>query len=54
LSNGGQVSGIKRFSDGRLNKHTAVFGGILAEDCQAVLQHFFRQRRSSKPEKENP
>ena len=45
---------VNLFSDGRLNKHTAVFGGILAEDCQAVLQHFFRQRRSSKPEKENP
>ena len=51
---GAAGSVVNLFSDGRLNKHTAVFGGILAEDCQAVLQHFFRQRRSSKPEKENP
>ena len=51
---GAAGSVVDLFSDGRLNKHTAVFGGILAEDCQAVLQHFFRQRRSSKPEKENP
>ena len=51
---GAAGSVVDLFSDGRLNKHTTVFGGILAEDCQAILRHFFRQRRSSKPEKENP
>lgn len=51
---GAAGSVVDLFSDGRLNKHTAVFSGILAEDCQAVLQHFFRQRRSNQPKKENP
>ncbi|MDO5640630.1 MAG: nucleoside deaminase, partial [Neisseria sp.] len=36
---------IDLFSDGRLNKHSAVQGGILADECQAVLQRFFQQKR---------
>lgn len=33
------------FTDRRFNQHTAIQGGVLAEDCQAVLQHFFQQKR---------
>ena len=31
--------------DGRLNHRLAVTAGVLAEDCAAMLQDFFRQRR---------
>lgn len=33
------------FADGRLNSHTAVFGGILADESRALLRAFFRERR---------
>ncbi|MDO5059155.1 MAG: tRNA-specific adenosine deaminase [Neisseria sp.] len=36
---------LNLFSDGRLNKHTAVLGGICARQAQAVLQRFFDERR---------
>lgn len=32
--------------DNRLNHNFPVFGGVLAEDCAAILRTFFRQRRS--------
>ncbi len=31
--------------DDRLNHRLAVTAGVLAEDCAALLQDFFRQRR---------
>jgi tRNA(adenine34) deaminase len=33
------------FSDARLNHHALVQGGVLAEECGAVLTEFFRSRR---------
>ena len=37
---------VNLFAEPLLNHHTAVQGGLLADDCTAVLQQFFRQRRS--------
>jgi len=33
--------------DSRLNHRLEVTGGILAEQCSAILQHFFRGRRAT-------
>jgi len=33
-------------SDVRLNHQAAVLGGVMREDCQAILQEFFRKRRA--------
>ena len=33
------------FADDRLNHHTEVEGGILAEECGRMLQSFFQERR---------
>jgi len=33
-------------SDIRLNHQAAVMGGVMAEDCKAILQEFFRQQRA--------
>lgn len=32
--------------DPRLNHRAQVLGGVLAEDCKALLQQFFRQQRA--------
>lgn len=37
---------LNLFADKRLNHHTAVKSGILAAECSAVLQQFFRQKRA--------
>lgn len=37
---------INLFSQSRLNHHTRVIGGVLAEDCGRVLRDFFALRRS--------
>lgn len=42
---GAAGSVINLFSDGILNQHTAIYGGVLAEKCQNVLQQFFQKRR---------
>lgn len=42
---GAAGSVIDLFADPRLNRHTAVLGGILADESRALLQAFFRQRR---------
>jgi tRNA(adenine34) deaminase len=34
--------------DGRLNHRLVVTSGVLAEDCTALLQTFFRQRRNNR------
>jgi tRNA(adenine34) deaminase len=33
-------------TDARLNHQAAVIGGVLADDCRAILQEFFLQQRS--------
>ncbi|MEX0716656.1 MAG: tRNA adenosine(34) deaminase TadA [Planctomycetaceae bacterium] len=33
-------------SDDRLNHRATVLGGVLREDCRAILQEFFRQQRA--------
>ena len=43
---GAAGSVINLFADKRLNAHTAVCGGVLADESQVMLQQFFRQRRN--------
>jgi len=33
----------------RLNHQTLVYGGVMADDCGALLRDFFRERRRKKP-----
>ncbi|MEY2725810.1 MAG: tRNA-specific adenosine deaminase [Planctomycetota bacterium] len=33
-------------SDARLNHQSTVLGGVMQEDCRAILQEFFRQQRA--------
>lgn len=33
-------------SDERLNHQSTVLGGVMQEDCRAILQEFFRQQRA--------
>ena len=41
---------VNLMSEPKLNHHTEVLGGVLAEQCGAVLTAFFKQRRlSNKP-----
>ena len=42
---GAAGSVVNLFAEPRLNPHSAVKGGILAAECRALLQDFFRQRR---------
>ena len=37
---------IDLMSEPKLNHHTVVVGGIMAEECGAILTEFFKQRRS--------
>ncbi|UOO80711.1 tRNA adenosine(34) deaminase TadA [Uruburuella testudinis] len=37
---------INLFADNRLNRHTAVLGGVAARACQERLQQFFRHKRN--------
>ncbi len=44
---------IDLMAENRLNHHTAVSGGLLAEECGAMLSRFFAGRRKNKrPEPE--
>jgi tRNA(adenine34) deaminase len=36
---------VDAFADPRLNHHTTVTGGVLAEDCSTALKSFFAERR---------
>ena len=38
---------VNLMSEPKLNHHTEVLGGVLAEQCGAVLTAFFKQRRLS-------
>jgi len=42
---GAAGSVLDLFAEPRLNHHTQVQGGVLSEDCAALLGDFFRQRR---------
>ena len=37
---------IDLFGEGRLNHHTEVTGGVLAEECGTLLSNFFAARRA--------
>lgn len=39
---------VNLMAEPKLNHHTEVIGGILAEKCGAILSTFFRQRRKNK------
>lgn len=43
---GAAGSVLNLFDQTQLNHHTQVQGGVLAEECGAALQDFFRQRRA--------
>ncbi|WP_395316011.1 tRNA adenosine(34) deaminase TadA [Variovorax sp. UC74_104] len=44
---GAAGSVLDLFAEPRLNHHTRVQGGVLAQECAGVLQAFFQQRRSA-------
>jgi tRNA(adenine34) deaminase len=44
---GAAGSVLDLFAEPKLNHHTKVRGGVLADECAAVLQAFFQQRRSA-------
>ncbi|MCP9447591.1 MAG: tRNA adenosine(34) deaminase TadA [Nitrospira sp.] len=41
-------------SERRLNHRVEVLGGLLEEECQAILQSFFRAKRGGGPAKDEP
>jgi tRNA(adenine34) deaminase len=43
---GAAGSVINLFADPRLNHHTALHGGVLAEPCGDILRRFFAERRA--------
>lgn len=43
---GASGSVINLFEESRLNHHTEVLGGVLAEECGGLLSSFFSARRS--------
>ena len=51
---GAAGSVIDLFAEPQLNHHTKVQGGVLGEACTAVLQDFFRRRRSAARERAEP
>ena len=42
------------FAEPRLNHHTRIEGGVLADECAALLQHFFSQRRRAQRAQAQP
>ena len=36
---------LNPFTEARLNHHTTISGGVLAQECGALLSNFFAQRR---------
>lgn len=38
---------INPFADSRLNHHTEIIGGVLAEEAAIILRRFFAERRAS-------
>ncbi|MET3440368.1 tRNA(adenine34) deaminase [Variovorax paradoxus] len=54
LKTGAAGSVVDLFAEPRLNHRTQVQGGVLAAECSAVLQEFFRQRRDAAREQAEP
>lgn len=46
LKTGACGSVLDAFAESRLNHHTSVSGGMLAEECGAMLSNFFAMRRA--------
>ena len=46
LKTGAAGSVINLFAEQQLNHQTALQGGVLAQECSALMQDFFRQRRA--------
>ena len=46
---GAAGSVVDLFAEKALNPHTAVYGGILADEARTLLQRFFQQRRGHRP-----
>jgi tRNA(adenine34) deaminase len=42
---GAAGSVVNLFAESRLNHHAQVQGGVLADDCMAVLRRFFARKR---------
>ncbi len=51
---GAAGSVVDLFGQAPLNHHTAVEGGVMAHECQALLQDFFRDRRVAAREAAEP
>jgi tRNA(adenine34) deaminase len=47
---GAAGSVLNLFAEGRLNHHTTLEGGVLAEPCGALLRTFFAERRARQRE----
>jgi tRNA(adenine34) deaminase len=45
---GAAGSVLDLFAERRLNHHTAVMGGVLAEPCSDILRAFFAERRAAR------
>jgi tRNA(adenine34) deaminase len=54
LKTGAAGSVINLFEQSQLNHQTQVQGGVLTQECAAVLQAFFRLRRSQKVNARQP
>jgi tRNA(adenine34) deaminase len=50
---GAHGSIVDLFAEKRLNHHTEVVNGVLAEDCGAILSRFFAERRKKPAADEN-
>ena len=49
----GAAGSLYNFSeDNLLNHHTEIVGGVCAERCRSMMQHFFRSRRKLRPNTE--
>ncbi len=51
---GAAGSVLDLFAEPRLNHHTQVQGGVRADECAALLQAFFRERREAAREQAEP
>lgn len=51
---GAAGSVLDLFAEGRLNHHTEVQGGVLAEECGQVLREFFAERREQYRQRRAP
>jgi len=45
---------VDLFADARLNHHTRVRGGVMAEECRRMLADFFAERRQRKKDQSGP